>query len=68
MTHLLLHVLAGALIAGTPVEPQYAAALVLAAAVGKEVYDRRNGGRFDGRDVLSTVGGGMPILVWRWEW
>lgn len=67
MTHLLLHVLAGALIAGTPVEPQHAAALVVAAAVGKEVYDYRRGGRFDTRDVLATVGGGMPILVLRWE-
>lgn len=67
MTHLLLHVLAGASIAGTPVEPQYAAALVVAAAVGKEVYDHRRGGRFDVRDAAATVAGGLPILVFRWE-
>lgn len=63
-----LHVLAGALIASTPIPIEYAAGAVLLAAVGKELYDRRHGGRFDGKDVLATVAGGLPIIWIRMEW
>ena len=63
-----LHVLAGALIASTPVPIEYAAGAVLLAAVGKEIYDRRQGAKFDGRDVLATVAGGMPVLTLKVEW
>lgn len=63
-----LHFLAGALIAATPIPMEYAAGAVLLAAVGKELYDRRQGARFDGLDVLATVAGGLPVLTLKVEW
>lgn len=68
MSNFLLHGIVGALIATTPVKTEYAIGLVVLAAIGKEVYDSKNGGRFDGRDVLATVAGGAPVIYFRWEW
>lgn len=64
----LLHGIVGALIAATPVRADVALGLVVVAAVGKELYDARRGGRFDSRDALATIAGGVPIIVLRWEW
>lgn len=63
-----LHVLMGALIAATPVKVEYALGLVVVAAVAKEAYDRRQGGKFDGNDILATLAGGAPVIYLRWEW
>lgn len=68
MSNYALHGIVGALLAVTPVKTEYAAGLVILAAVAKEVYDSRHGGKFDGKDVLATVAGGAPILYLRWEW
>jgi NAD(P)H-hydrate repair Nnr-like enzyme with NAD(P)H-hydrate dehydratase domain len=68
MSNFVLHGIVGALIATTPVKPEYALAMVITAAVGKELYDRKHGGKFDSRDVLATVAGAAPVLYLRWEW
>jgi hypothetical protein len=64
----LLHALVGAAIAATPVTPQQALGLVVIAAVGKELYDRRKSGRADGLDALATIAGAAPVIYLRWEW
>lgn len=68
MVDKLLHMIVGATIAATPVSPEYALGLVVVAAVGKEVYDKRRGGKFDTLDALATVAGAAPIIYFRWEW
>lgn len=62
-----LHAIVGAVIAGTPVSVDKALGLVVVAAVAKEVYDRRSGGKFDGLDALATIAGGAPVIYFRWE-
>ena len=68
MSNFVLHGIVGALIAATPVKVEHALGLVVLAAVGKELYDSRHGGKFDSRDVLATIGGAAPVLYLRWEW
>lgn len=63
-----LHALVGAAIAATPVKVEYSLGLVVVAAVAKEVYDSRHGGKFDTKDALATIAGGAPIIYLRWEW
>jgi hypothetical protein len=64
----LLHLIVGAIIAGTPIKAEYAMGLVLVAAVGKEIYDHKSGrGTKDPFDTLATVAGGIPIFVYRME-
>lgn len=64
----LLHAIVGATIAATPVKVDYAMMLVAVAAVGKEVYDHRRGGKFDAMDALATMAGGAPVIYLRWTW
>lgn len=68
MNDLVLHGIVGALIAATPIKAEHAMALVVVAAVAKKAYDWHRGGVFGRRDILATVGGGLPVLILRWEW
>lgn len=68
MTNYVLHGIVGALIATTPVKLEYAATLVVVAAIGKELYDSKHGGKFDSKDVLATVAGAVPIIAFRYTW
>ncbi|MEN9806186.1 MAG: hypothetical protein RL756_694 [Pseudomonadota bacterium] len=63
-----LHALVGATIAATPITPQQALGLVVLAAVGKELHDRRRGGDASGLDALATIAGAGPVLTLRWDW
>ena len=62
----LLHTLAGisvaAVVAPWGVIP--AAAAVLFAAIGKELYDRTGRGTPELLDAVATVGGGVALLAW----
>lgn len=68
MSNYVLHGIVGALIASTPVKWEYATTLVVVAAVGKELYDRRHGGHFNSKDVLATVAGAVPVISIRYTW
>lgn len=64
-----LHFAGGAILAGLGgiISPNVSLWLVVAAAVGKELYDgtlgRRYGHASDPMDALATVLGGLPVWV-----
>jgi hypothetical protein len=39
---------------------------VLAAAIGREVFNAMTGGPFDWADVIYTIAGGVPVVVAAW--
>jgi len=59
----LLHFIVGLSIGVAPMHPVDAFALVVVAAVAKEVYDRK----FDKRDAVATVAGGVVMFTLRME-
>lgn len=59
-----LHLAAGLLISLLALAHPALWLLVPAAGVGKEFYDTTRGGRLDPWDIVATVGGGLPLLIW----
>lgn len=59
----ILHIKAGFLASLTVIvlTPIVALGVVIAAGVGKEIYDRIVKGRWDFKDIIATMAGGFPL-------
>jgi hypothetical protein len=59
----LLHFIVGIAIGAAPLHPVDALGLVVAAAIIKEVHDKK----FDRRDAGATIAGGLMVFTLRME-